>query len=752
MEAILNTKKYQIEEEEKKSSKFVSFFKETYYKLYKVFANNKMLGYIKSTIAILLPILLLGYICAALLKANIFPSMFETLTSIYSITLGIYTLYFTVVLTYKYMKDRITVFPVMLVILVLNVICVSMITSFGSSGDDEELVFTCSIKYIFVGIFYSWFTVKVFEKFLSKNKTIYKVYTTEARKTAVLIGKILLPLALVLVPTALIAFAFSFTGKEELMALVAAPFEFIFSHCDIEVINGVILSFFTNLFAFFGIGLNIQLTQVSETGLLSNNFFVLFVRIPFIAAFVLTVLIFTNRRKDRIYSGVSIAPTVLNTTNAVYYGFPMYLSPMTLIPCLIAPVVTTIVSYYLLNAFGIELLQYQTALTPILYNAYEGTGNGLAVVVQLIGIATCFLIFLPFVLLNNYARQRALKENIKEIYPKYLEAKHKNSQVTIFDFDFELGETAKVLATQLIHDMSLMDEVRNKVIDLNNRRDSYKAKEFELGKRELLSKLKKQLKIKSYFQPIVGSHVEFDDNGKPISYEIRGMECLMRWWFMDSYVIPPLAIEIARQAGLEYEINYYLWENMLINVDRKKCKSYITFNISMSCLEKDSFIDDIVGLFDRYDVDPNGFVIEITEEDEFKNEDVALNKICELKEKGFDFAIDDYGAGQTSMKYFQTNAFELVKIDGDLVKKAKENEQVYDIIGNIRELGKRGQKYANIQFKVLCEFIEDKDSFDRLAKLKVDYYQGYLFGKAMDFDDIVNDERFKMAKGSQKHV
>ena len=40
----------------------------------------------------------------------------------------------------------------------------------------------------------------------------------------------------------------------------------------------------------------------------------------------------------------------------------------------------------------------------------------------------------------------------------------------------------------------------------------------------------------------------------------------------------------------------------------------------------------------------------------------------------------------------------------------------------------------------------------QLAKLKVDYYQGYLFGKAMDFDDIVNDERFKMAKGSQKHV
>ena len=754
MEAILNSKKFQIEEEEKKSSKFISFFKEAYYKMYKTFANNKMLGYIKSTIALLLPILLIGYICAALLKANIFPSMDEALLNIYNITLGIYTLYFTVVLTYKYMKDKITVFPVMLVILVTNVICVSLISNFGSDVEEEDVTtFTCGIKYIFVGIFFAWFTVKVFAKFLSKKKTIYKVYTTEAHKTAVLIGKMLLPLAIVVLPTAIISFILSFTEKNELMAIIAIPFEFIFEHCNIEVLNGVIMSFFTNLFAFFGVGLNIHITEVSSSTVLTNNFFVLFVKIPMIAGFVFTMLIFSKNRKDKVYSGVSTAPTVLNISASVYYGFPMYLNPMTLIPCLIAPVLSTIVSYFMITGLGIEISNnYSTALSLIIFNAYDATGNGLAVVVQLISIAICFFTFLPFVLLNNYARNRALKENIKDIYPKYVAAKARHKSVTIFDFDFELGETAKLLCNQLIKDMALMDEVRRKVIDLNAKRDSMKTKEFELGKRELLNKLKKGLKIKSYFQPLVSGHVDFNDEGKPIDFEVRGLECLMRWWYYDSYVIPPLALEIARQAGLEYEINSYLWENMLINVDRKQCKSFVTFNISMNCLEHDSFIDDITALFERYDMDPSGFVIEITEEDEFKNEDEALKKICELKEKGFVFAIDDYGAGQTSMKYFQTNAFELVKIDGDLVKKAKENEQVYDIIGNIKDLGKRSQKYANIQFKVLCEFIEDKESFDRLKELKVDYYQGYLFGKAMDFDELVNNENIKLAKGSQKHI
>ena len=118
----------------------------------------------------------------------------------------------------------------------------------------------------------------------------------------------------------------------------------------------------------------------------------------------------------------------------VYYGIPAYLNPMTLIPCIIIPTITTVISYFLFNAFGIEITSgVNTSLSLIIFNAFNSTslGSGLAVVVQLISIAISFGIFVPFVLLNNYARTRALKENIKEMYPKYVTAKHKNKHVTI---------------------------------------------------------------------------------------------------------------------------------------------------------------------------------------------------------------------------------------------------------------------------------------------------------------------------------
>lgn len=753
MQQILNSKKYEIEEETKHSNKLISGIKEAYYKMYKAFANSNFLGCFKKTIVMTLPIIVIGVIIYFI--AN-FPipayqnlidgSDFQVLLNgAYEATLGNVTLYFTIILTYKYMKDKITSFPVMTITILSAVLCVSILSStFG-----EEGIIDYGFKNLFIGIIYSLFTVKIFAYFTNKKKITYKVYTTETHKTILLIANLLIPFVIVLGSALVLLLPLQLFGDKSLVEIIATPFIFIFEHANIELLSGIIYAFVENVCLFFGIGIDIPFSQANMGSIINPAFMQQIIYVPMIFGFALSLLIFSKRKTDKIYGAASIPSTGFLLARPVHYGYSMILNPFAIIPTIFIPIITTIVSYFLFSAFNINVTG-SSDYPIILYNGYKITGSYFGMLVQGVNIVISGLIFIPFVLLNNYAKDRAFNENIKNLYPKYLEAKQKNKDITIFDFDYELGETAKVLCNQLIKDMELMKEVENKVVDINNDRDKYKAKEFEIGKRELLDKLKKQLKIKSYFQPIVASHVDFNDENKPISFEIKGMECLMRWWYEGNYIIPPLALEIARNAGLEYEINFYLWQNMLLNVDRKKCKSYITFNISMNCLERASFVDDIMMLFDRYDMDPSGFVIEITEEDEFDNEETALNKIIELKEKGFDFAIDDYGAGQTSMKYFQTNAFELVKIDGDLVKKAKENEQVYDIIGNIKELGKRSQKYANIQFKVLCEFIEDKDSFERLKELKIDYYQGYLFGKAMEFDEIVNSPM--MPKGGQKHV
>lgn len=763
MQKVMNSKKYSFEEETKHSNKLATAIKESYYKMHKVFANSSFIGCLKKSIVMTLPIIVLGVIFSIILNLPfdsyqnfIDGTDFQLfLKGAVNTTFGSITLLLTIILTYKYMKDKITSYPIMTITIITAVICVALLScKITEITDDLGEIFkdanpNFGFENIYLGIIFSFFSVKVFA-FFSKKKIIkYKVYTTETKKNVILIIHSLLPFLIVFIPSLIIFLLVFYFNIGSLTNVFAKPFILIFENANIDLLNGVIYAFISSVGLFFGVGVDEAFNSANMSGVINPNFMNVFVFIPMMVGLAISLLIFSKRRTDRIYGASAIPTSAFGLFKPIHYGYSLILNPFSIIPTLIIPIVTTITSYLLFLGFNIDssgTFNYNF----LFLNAYRLTDSYWAILIVIINVAISGLIFIPFILLNNYAKDRAFKDNIKELYPKYIEAKAKNKRVTIFDFDYELGETAKVLCNQLIKDMELMKEVETKVIDFNKQKESYNKKEFELKKRELLDKLKKQLKIKSYFQPIVSNHVEFDEENKPTYFDIKGMECLMRWWYDGNYIIPPLALEIARYADLEYEINYYLWQNMLINVDRKKCKSFITFNISMNCLEKTSFIDDITTLFDRYDMDPSGFVIEITEEDEFKNEENALNKIIELKEKGFDFAIDDYGAGQTSMKYFSTNAFELVKIDGDLVKKAKENEQVYDIIGNIKELGKKGQKYANIQFKVLCEFIEDKDSFERLAKLKVDYYQGYLFGKAQEFDEIVSSPM--MAKGSQKHV
>ncbi len=382
---------------------------------------------------------------------------------------------------------------------------------------------------------------------------------------------------------------------------------------------------------------------------------------------------------------------------------------MSFIPFIISPLLMMFISYFILKGFNINLVETKNII--IFRNGYLLTNSYVGILLQVVNIIISLLVAIPFVLLDNYARNRYFEENLKKLFNEYEKAKAVDSSVNLYEFDYKLSEVAKALVQQLIIDMAIMDDIRGEIkefknnysIDTSNnegvkKRKTKAEKNYEIAYRNMLDDKKKRLKIKSAFQPIIsGKSVEFMDEN-PSDFEITGMECLMRWYYNGSYVIPPLAIQLAKDANLEYEINHYLWESMLINVDRSKCKSFITFNISMVCLENDNFVSDLLGLFEFYGISPEGFVIEITEEDTFTHEDDVLNKIKLLKEKGFVFAIDDYGAGQTSMKYFSTNAFELVKIDGELVRKAKENEQVYDIIGNIKDLGKNG-KYGNTEHR-----------------------------------------------------
>mgnify|MGYP003162407405 CR=1 len=58
----------------------------------------------------------------------------------------------------------------------------------------------------------------------------------------------------------------------------------------------------------------------------------------------------------------------------------------------------------------------------------------------------------------------------------------------------------------------------------------------------------------------------------------------------------------------------------------------------------------------------------MTEQDMLSNTDAVIQKLEHLKQVGHTLLIDDFGMGHTSIVYLQSNYFDVVKLDGSLVK------------------------------------------------------------------------------------
>ena len=123
--------------------------------------------------------------------------------------------------------------------------------------------------------------------------------------------------------------------------------------------------------------------------------------------------------------------------------------------------------------------------------------------------------------------------------------------------------------------------------------------------------------------------------------------------------------------------------------------------------------------------------LEITEQDALSSSDVVTDKIRNLKARGHRFLIDDFGMGHTSLMYLQTNYFDVVKLDGALTRDILTNERNRDIISSIVYLGK------SLHFKIIAEYVETKEQRNKLKELGCDAFQGYLYSKPLEFDELI---------------
>jgi EAL domain-containing protein (putative c-di-GMP-specific phosphodiesterase class I) len=115
-------------------------------------------------------------------------------------------------------------------------------------------------------------------------------------------------------------------------------------------------------------------------------------------------------------------------------------------------------------------------------------------------------------------------------------------------------------------------------------------------------------------------------------------------------------------------------------------------------------------------------ILEISEASALQVPDVLKPFMADMREHGLVFALDDFGAGMTSLRVLQDLGFEIAKIDGSLVKhvdRLSEGQAVVRAaIAMAEELG----------MYVVAEAVETEGEATWLREAGVGCLQGYLFG------------------------
>ncbi|MEO8359062.1 MAG: EAL domain-containing protein [Vicinamibacteria bacterium] len=168
-------------------------------------------------------------------------------------------------------------------------------------------------------------------------------------------------------------------------------------------------------------------------------------------------------------------------------------------------------------------------------------------------------------------------------------------------------------------------------------------------------------RIETHFQPIVS----FAKPTEPFAYEalLRGLE-------PDGSLISPTAIfQAARDANVIFQVDRSARLACIAAVVAKHVETNVFVNFTPNSVYDPSFcLRTTVSAVASAGLDPSRFVFEVTESDQVEDVDHLLGILSFYRRNGFRVALDDLGAGYSSLNLLARLRPDFVKLDMQLIR------------------------------------------------------------------------------------
>lgn len=222
--------------------------------------------------------------------------------------------------------------------------------------------------------------------------------------------------------------------------------------------------------------------------------------------------------------------------------------------------------------------------------------------------------------------------------------------------------------------------------------------------------------VNVHFQPILDM-----DTGR-----IAGFEALARWTDGDFGNVPPLEfIPIAEDCGIITDLTRHLLAEACEVAKTWPDDLYLSFNLSPVQLQDPALFSQITSILETCAFPAQRLVLEITETSLLKNPESAKRILAELTETGVSIALDDFGAGHSSLSYLRDLPIKKVKIDKSFTERMLVDKQCAAIVEAILVLSK------GLEIDAVAEGVEESEIHDALNSNGCHYGQGFLYAAAV---------------------
>lgn len=213
---------------------------------------------------------------------------------------------------------------------------------------------------------------------------------------------------------------------------------------------------------------------------------------------------------------------------------------------------------------------------------------------------------------------------------------------------------------------------------------------------------------------------------------IIGAEALMRWNHPDfGAVSPGEFIPIVEDAGLSAMLTAWTLEQVAERLAAWRSaghQSWISMNLSPRQLHSGRLAADCAQALLQRGVPPSKLVVEVTEQDVAQDIDMLAAQLGTLRGTGVRVALDDFGAGYSSLGQLHRLPVDILKIDRNLV--AGGDRGAAPLADVVVRLGER------LGLAVIAEGVESQLQLDVVEQAGCRMVQGYLLFRPLSIADI----------------